>query len=59
MSDKVVITFKGTKIMREALRMRAFEQGHSSASKTITQALLSDPLFVKELKKAEKKLAKN
>jgi hypothetical protein len=55
--SKVIINAKGTKQLKEAIRVVAFNQGHSNSSKTIVEILESNPLISKELRRTKKKVA--
>lgn len=57
---KVIINAKGSKELKEAIRVVAFKQGHSNSSKTIVDILEANPSVartLKEIKKSSKKVA--
>lgn len=51
MAKEKIINIKGTKVLKEAIRVVAFNQGHSNSSKTITEILEANPLISKEVRK--------
>lgn len=51
---KVIINAKGTKQLKEAIRVVAFNQGHSNSSKTIVEILEANPAVSKALKELQR-----
>ena len=47
---KVIINAKGTKQLKEAIRVVAYHQGHSNSSRTIVEILERDPYVARALK---------
>ncbi len=58
MTNDVVITFKGTPVLKEALRHVAFDAGHSSSSKVIKDCLDNNEQLQTAIKKISKKTKK-
>jgi len=56
MSDKVIINAKGSKSLKEAIRIVAFHT-KSNPSRLIRETMEQHPLIAKELKKLQKKIA--
>lgn len=54
--EKPLINFKGSEELKEAIRVVAFNQGHSNNSKVIVAALESNELICKELKKVKQRI---
>lgn len=52
---KVLIPFKGDKELKEAIRVVAFNQGHSNSSKTVQDVLEADPEIKKQLRKLKQR----
>lgn len=57
MSKTVIINAKGTKSLKEAIRIVAFNNYDSNSSRAMVDILKRDPRIAKELKKMEKKIA--
>lgn len=51
---KVIINAKGTSELKEAIRVVAFNQGHSNSSRTVVEILEANPAVAKELKKLQR-----
>jgi hypothetical protein len=51
MANEVMINFRGSEQLAEAIRVVAFNQGHSKSSEAIRNALETNPEIAKELKK--------
>lgn len=49
--ENILINFRGSTNLKEALRIVAFKQGHSNISKTLVTVLENDPEIKKELAK--------
>lgn len=52
-----VMTIKMDKELRDAIRVIAFADGHSSSSRAVKEILLSHPRVIKEKKNIKKYLA--
>lgn len=48
---KVLIPFKGEAVLKEAIRVVAFNQGHSNSSKTVYDIVSEHPEIKKQIKK--------
>ncbi|MBL7740287.1 MAG: hypothetical protein JNK14_13810 [Chitinophagaceae bacterium] len=55
MANKVIINCKGSRVLKEAIRVVAFNQGHSNSSRTVVEILEANPLIAKEVKKMQQK----
>lgn len=53
----VIINFKETKEVKEAIRVAAFHGGYKNSSQLLAHAVKSFPLISKELKKGKKKVS--
>lgn len=53
--SKVLIPFKGEPQLKEAIRVVAFNQGHSNSSKTIYDILVQNPQLSKALKDLQRR----
>lgn len=53
----VIINFKETKEVKEAVRVAAFHGGYKNSSQLLAEIVKSNPLVNKELKKLKKKVA--
>jgi hypothetical protein len=51
MAKEKIINFKGTPLLKEAIRIVAFNQGHSNSSKTLSEIIEANPLISKELRR--------
>jgi len=56
MAKEKIINFKGTELLKEAIRIVAFNQGHSNSSRTLSEIVEGNILISKELKKLKKKV---
>lgn len=54
-SDKVILNLKATPELKEAVRIVAFNQGHSNSSKTVLDILECNELISKEVRKLQRK----
>lgn len=52
--QKTIINAKGSRELKEAIRIVAFNEGHSNSSKTIVAVLEQDPAIKRELKKLQR-----
>lgn len=55
MAEKILINCKVSENLKEAIRVVAFNQGHSNSSKTMVEILEGNPLIAKELRKLQQK----
>lgn len=52
----VILNAKVDPLLKEAVRVVAFNQGHSNKSKTVLRILESDPEIKRELKKLQRRI---
>lgn len=56
--SKVIINAKGSKELKEAIRVVAFKQGHSNSSRTVVEILEANPQVARVLKDLQRGVKK-